>query len=217
MKLICVLLYISTFITCVLGQSQVVIEVEQCLQQFQAQLCDPSNLLTPAEQKEINSALQELKTVTSQPAEAGDRDPCQQGGIMLSILLLKDVQDPMATDQKINERINFWRREHPCDKTAVAMLSPGPDYRSAKEQAGDRSKLPYQYSYPVGVWSKFYGITNINVPVRPNELVQLYDIEKPLIRVGEYMKAILKLIHGVRDKAVGRKVASYTNANEQFQ
>lgn len=64
------------------------------------------------------------------------------------------------TDQKIRDLHWRYTEAHPCEKTAVIMLSPGPDYRTER--------------FLSGVWSKFYAISSQNSGLTPGDLLREY-------------------------------------------
>ena len=65
----------------------------------------------------------------------------------------------------MNQKMN----SNPCDRMAVMMLSPGPDYR------GDQK--PLSGTFPTGVWSNFYAISSSNVPVSSLQMQGFYNNE----------------------------------------
>lgn len=113
----------------------------------------------------------------------------------MAVIILDNVKDADAVclkyfhtsncinfqvDRRINELLNRHYSLYRCQRPAVMMLSPGPDYRRRFGEVVAESKQQpslYQYVYPNGVWSKFYAISSRDVPVTSGEIVSLYDME----------------------------------------
>jgi len=184
-----------------------VYKVERCLEHFEGKVCDPDDLLNAEEQIKIDQTLMDLESSTAEFGHQQSRlsTSCKQGGIKLAAIIIKEIQDQQTVDRKINEMLYKRSLTHPCERAAVIMLSPGPDYRNQPHQQIQQQTI-FGGQFPVAVWSKFYGISNINVPVHSSEIVQFYDQQKLLIRQGKYAEALLNIIHDFKQRVLSGRI-----------
>jgi hypothetical protein len=186
-------------------------KIEKCLQQFETKVCDPDQLLHVGQKEQVDSVLKELEFSTiesKQQLQTGRWTNCKVGGIKLAAIVIKDVQNHQIFDQKINYMLMQQAQLNPCERLAVLIISPGKDQRTGGQQfqtLNEGGQTIYYYRFPVGGWSKFYGIQNLNMPVLFSEIAEIYDQQKPLIRQGELFQSLKNIIHSFNERVQQHK------------
>lgn len=171
-------------------------KVDACMLSIEASVCDPDGVLSSDERQRIESKLSELETTTKRNVESNlftYRGQCPESGLTLKMLIFNYLVDPENTDQKILDLHWKYTLAHPCQRTAVIMLSPGPDYRNRNAQFS--SNL-----YPGAVWSKFYAVSSRNANITPTELVGLYRNSVYPIRRGQFADALESIVNQIRNR-----------------
>jgi hypothetical protein len=212
------------------SNSEEVQKVERCLQQFETKVCDPDSLLSGGKKEQVDSILNELEsqtTANNQQQLTGRWANCKNGGIRLMAIVIRDVQNHQAVDQKVNYMLLQQIQNNPCERIAVLMFSPSQDQRTGGQQFqmfNEGGQTIYYYRFPAGGWSKFYGIQNLNTPFAPvsfSEMAEIYDQQRSVIRQGDLAQVLQNILRSFKERVQQRqrntREADFTNSEDNKQ
>ncbi|KAL3110047.1 hypothetical protein niasHT_015650 [Heterodera trifolii] len=151
----------------------------QCLLKIAPKVCDPGNILNAQQKQEIDQTLAELKMATR---KEDAKDECAKSGLEAMFIIIKhsNLLDEQTSEvqRTLNQAMDFWVRDHPCEKPVVIMLSTDPSIYNRK------------------VWTGRHW----DVPVDPGQLVQLFMDQVESTRQQKYALVIMNMIEGLLER-----------------
>uniref|UniRef100_A0A914HVY9 Uncharacterized protein n=1 Tax=Globodera rostochiensis TaxID=31243 RepID=A0A914HVY9_GLORO len=158
----------------------------QCLLRIGPKVCDPENILNAEQKQQIDQTLTELKVATR---KENAKDECDKSGLEAMFIIVKhsNLLDEQTSEvqKTLNQAMDMWVHDHPCEKPVVILLSTDPSVFNRK------------------VWTGRHW----DVPVDPGQLVQLFMDQGSLTLQQKYSLVIMNMIEGLLEryeKSIGK-------------